>query len=77
MSDTNCTEVCARFLGRGACWEEHQASSMATSTGEDRKLCSTSDVDLLLHPELLSQEFMQLILREVSQCSVRNVKLVR
>lgn len=42
------------------------ASSMATSTGEDRKPCSSSDVDLLLHPELLSQEFMQLILREVS-----------
>lgn len=42
------------------------ASNMATSTGEDRKPCSTSDVDLLLHPELLSREFMQLILREVS-----------
>lgn len=42
------------------------ASNMATSTGQDRKAASISDVDLLLHPELLSQEFMQLILREVS-----------
>ncbi|TDH06760.1 hypothetical protein EPR50_G00116600 [Perca flavescens] len=35
---------------------------MATSTGQDGKTVCTSDVDLLLHPELLSQEFMQLIL---------------
>lgn len=43
-----------------------RASNMATSTGKDGKTLSISDVDLLLHPELLSQEFMQLILREVS-----------
>ncbi|KAA8587987.1 hypothetical protein FQN60_001181 [Etheostoma spectabile] len=35
---------------------------MATSTGQDGKIVCTADVDLLLHPELLSQEFMQLIL---------------
>ncbi|XP_008294625.1 ashwin, partial [Stegastes partitus] len=37
---------------------------MATSTGQNGKAVSTSDVDLLLHPELLSQDFMQLILSE-------------
>ncbi|KAM7380344.1 hypothetical protein PAMP_003647 [Pampus punctatissimus] len=37
---------------------------MATSSGQDGKAVSTSDVDLLLHPELLSQEFIQLILSE-------------
>ncbi|XP_041806083.1 ashwin isoform X1 [Chelmon rostratus] len=37
---------------------------MATSTGRDGKAVVSSDVDLLLHPELLSQEFMQLILNE-------------
>uniref|UniRef100_A0A8C9Y663 Ashwin n=1 Tax=Sander lucioperca TaxID=283035 RepID=A0A8C9Y663_SANLU len=31
---------------------------MATSTGQDGKTVCTSDVDLLLHPELLSQEFL-------------------
>lgn len=46
---------------------------MATSTGKDGKTLSISDVDVLLHPELLSQEFMQLILREVSQCAGENV----
>ncbi|KAM9347378.1 ashwin [Symphorus nematophorus] len=37
---------------------------MATSTGKDGKAVCSSDVDLLLHPELLSQDFMQLILSE-------------
>ncbi|KAM3862321.1 ashwin [Diretmus argenteus] len=37
---------------------------MASSTGRQGKDKSTSDADLLLHPELLSQEFMQLILSE-------------
>ncbi|KAM3607932.1 uncharacterized protein V6R79_016523 [Siganus canaliculatus] len=37
---------------------------MATSTGQAGMAASGSNVDLLLHPELLSQEFMQLILRE-------------
>ncbi|XP_018557824.1 ashwin [Lates calcarifer] len=37
---------------------------MAASTGQDGKAVCSSDVDLLLHPELLSEEFMQLILRE-------------
>ncbi|XP_059199529.1 ashwin [Centropristis striata] len=37
---------------------------MATSTGQDGKAVCTSDADLLLHPELLSQEFMHLILNE-------------
>ncbi|KAK5860826.1 hypothetical protein PBY51_022282 [Eleginops maclovinus] len=35
---------------------------MATSMEQDGKTVSSSDVDLLLHPELLSQEFLQLIL---------------
>nr|XP_019956173.1 PREDICTED: ashwin [Paralichthys olivaceus] len=39
---------------------------MAASTAQDRKAASSSDVDLLLHPELLSQDFMQLILTEKS-----------
>ncbi|XP_062287941.1 ashwin [Scomber scombrus] len=34
------------------------------ATGQDRKAGSISDVDLLLHPELLSQDFMQMILNE-------------
>ncbi|KAM9343509.1 ashwin [Pholidichthys leucotaenia] len=37
---------------------------MATSMGQNGKSNSTSDADLLLHPELLSQDFMQLILNE-------------
>ncbi|XP_071775862.1 ashwin [Centroberyx gerrardi] len=37
---------------------------MASSTGREGKDKSTSDADLLLHPELLSQEFMQLLLSE-------------
>ncbi|XP_040913625.1 ashwin [Toxotes jaculatrix] len=37
---------------------------MAASTGQDGKAVCASDADLLLHPELLSQEFMQLILSE-------------
>lgn len=49
---------------------------MAASTGQDGKAVCSSDVDLLLHPELLSEEFMQLILREVSECSERNVESV-
>ncbi|XP_070771405.1 ashwin [Enoplosus armatus] len=44
---------------------------MATSTGQDGKADCTSDVDLLLHPELLSQEFMQIILSE-KNVSTRN-----
>lgn len=46
---------------------QSRASNMATSTGRDGKSLSISDVDVLLHPELLSQDFIQLILREVSQ----------
>lgn len=41
-------------------------AKMAKSSGQDGKAVSVSDVDLLLHPELLSQEFIQLILSEVS-----------
>ncbi|XP_028249632.1 ashwin [Parambassis ranga] len=37
---------------------------MATSTVKNGKAVSSSDVDLLLHPELLSQDFMQLIFNE-------------
>lgn len=37
---------------------------MATSTGRDRETVGTSDVDVLLHPELLSQDFIRLILSE-------------
>lgn len=40
--------------------------NMAASSGQDEKAVSILDVDFLLHPELLSKEFMQLILREVS-----------
>ncbi|KAM7407200.1 hypothetical protein PAMA_003094 [Pampus argenteus] len=39
-------------------------ANMATSSGQDGKAVSTSDVDLLLHPELLSQEFIRLVLSE-------------
>lgn len=42
---------------------------MAASMGQDGKAVSSSDADLLLHPELLSEEFMQLILHDVSKCS--------
>ncbi|XP_067372525.1 ashwin isoform X2 [Channa argus] len=37
---------------------------MAASTGHDEKAVCTSNVDFLLHPELLSQDFLQLILNE-------------
>uniref|UniRef100_A0A671XQA8 Ashwin n=1 Tax=Sparus aurata TaxID=8175 RepID=A0A671XQA8_SPAAU len=37
---------------------------MATSTGQDGQAVGSSNVDLLLHPELLSQDFMQLLLSE-------------
>ncbi|XP_042351084.1 ashwin [Plectropomus leopardus] len=37
---------------------------MATFTGQDGNAVGTSDVDVLLHPELLSQDFMHLILSE-------------
>ncbi|KAG7236748.1 hypothetical protein INR49_000444 [Caranx melampygus] len=43
---------------------------MATSTGQDGKSVCSSDVDVLLHPELLSQDFIQLVLNE------RNVSTV-
>lgn len=46
------------------------------ATGQDGRTGNTSDVDLLLHPELLSQEFMHLILNEVSQSLDRNVESV-
>lgn len=46
------------------------------ATGQDGKAGGTSDVDLLLHPELLSQDFMQMILNEVSQGLDRNVESV-
>lgn len=39
---------------------------MATYSGQDAAGLSISNVDILLHPELLSEDFMQLILREVS-----------
>lgn len=54
--------ICFDAVHAGKRW----TSNMATSTGQDGKAGSTSNVDLLLHPELLSQEFMQLILSEVS-----------
>lgn len=49
---------------------------MATSTGQDGKASGSSDLDHLLHPELLSMDFMQLILSEVSQRLERNGKSV-
>lgn len=48
-------------------WHAGKKENMATSLGQDRKANCTSDVDLLLHPELLSQEFLKQILSEVSQ----------
>lgn len=49
---------------------------MATSTGQNGKAAGTSDADLLLHPELLSQDFMRLILNEVSRCFKRSSRNV-
>lgn len=40
---------------------------MAASTGRDGQPACSSDVDVLLHPELLSLDFMRLILGEVSE----------
>uniref|UniRef100_A0A3P8V113 Ashwin n=1 Tax=Cynoglossus semilaevis TaxID=244447 RepID=A0A3P8V113_CYNSE len=37
---------------------------MAASRGKEQKDISSSDVDLLLHPELLSQDFLKLVLKE-------------
>lgn len=42
---------------------------MATSSGQDAKAVIIPGVDLLLHPELMSEDFMQLVLREVSEVS--------
>ncbi|CAG05803.1 unnamed protein product, partial [Tetraodon nigroviridis] len=39
---------------------------MATYSGRDAKDGNPSTVDLLLHPELMSQDFMKLVLREKS-----------
>ena len=39
---------------------------MATYSEQDATGVNISGVDLLLHPELMSQDFMQLVLREVS-----------
>lgn len=48
------------------------AVNMAASTEQNGKAACNSDVDHLLHPELLSLDFMQLILSEVSQRLKRN-----
>ncbi|XP_038145536.1 ashwin [Cyprinodon tularosa] len=37
---------------------------MAAARGQNKQGVSTSDTELLLHPELLSNDFLQLILRE-------------
>lgn len=37
---------------------------MATYTGQDEKASTSSEMDLLLHPELLSGDFLQLMLNE-------------
>lgn len=42
---------------------------MATYSELDAKDGHSSTVDLLLHPELMSQDFMKLVLREVSYVS--------
>ncbi|XP_029386379.1 ashwin [Echeneis naucrates] len=42
---------------------------MAASTVPDGKAVCSSDVDLLLHPELLSQDFMRLILTQKNVCT--------
>jgi len=42
------------------------ASNMAASTKQGGKAIRSSDVELLMHPELLSHDFMRLILSEVS-----------
>lgn len=49
---------------------------MAAAGDLNKKTVFTSDVDLLLHPELLSQDFMQLVLSEVSQMLEGNAKYV-
>lgn len=49
---------------------------MAASTELDKKSVFTSDVDILLHPELLSQDFMHLVLSEVSQMLEERAKCV-
>lgn len=57
--------ACVELLWRGARRETGSPySNMATYSGQNAT--GISDVDLLLHPELLSEDFMQLILREVS-----------
>lgn len=53
--------------------QRRRKTNMATSTGQNGQSVCASDVDLLLHPELLSQDFMRLILCEVSQCPKRIV----
>lgn len=56
----------ATSLTRRGCWEL-QLSKMASciNTGLEGKAKNASNADLLLHPELLSQEFMQMLLHEV------------
>ncbi|XP_026000952.1 ashwin [Astatotilapia calliptera] len=44
--------------------QRRRKANMATSTGQNGKAAGTSDADLLLHPELLSQDFMRLVLNE-------------
>lgn len=67
MKETNSTSLLAvRRHSDAVHAGKSRASNMATSTGKDGKSLSISDVDVLLHPELLSQDFIQLILREVS-----------
>jgi hypothetical protein len=54
---------------RRGCWGERAKMARSTSMGREGKDTSqdrgASNADLLLHPELLSHEFIQLVLNEV------------
>lgn len=57
--------ACVELLWRDARRETGSLyANMATYSGQNTT--GISNVDILLHPELLSEDFMQLILREVS-----------
>lgn len=66
-SFTFITPLVVKCCWRGACRETGSVyTSMASYSGQDANGVNISGVDLLLHPELMSQDFMQLVLREVS-----------
>ena len=58
-----CVRVLSSSLTRGMLGNTN--SKMATSVGPESTDTSACNTDLLLHPELLSKEFMKLLLNEV------------